>query len=151
MTDNPETIDKLLDENQNLRLKNNALQMEMAEITLMKNSSGDLERQYRYLKEDNASLREDIRRKDRELRDMLQSANFKKERDSQDFDSLANNQSLMETNSFLMRLLQQLYGNLGDSFGARNLEEEKLAARRVSDYLTDILKSDRIISKGLSP
>ena len=125
--------------------------MEMAEITLMKNSSADLERQYRYLKEDNASLREDLRRKERELKDLLQTSNFQREQGSRDFESMANNQSLMETNSFLLKLLQQLYGNLGDSFGARNLEEEKLAARRVGDYISDILKSERILSKGLSP
>jgi len=50
--------------------------MELAEITLMKNSSADLERQYKYLKEDNTSLREDIRRKDREIKDLLDASSY---------------------------------------------------------------------------
>ena len=158
-------IDRLHSEIENLWLKNNELQLDLAKVSLLNTNNGDIDRKNKYLKDDNAALRDQIRDKEREINDVKNAFNDLLDKNNQyygqygspsnipvnkKYDQEDDSKVIKQTSEFIMKLQQQLYASLGNKFEAERNKEEELAAKRLSDYLQDIHTNDRLMSKGLS-
>ena len=112
--------EKLHSEIEQLRLKNNELQLDLARVSLLKSNNKDFTRKNKYLIEDNVSLRDQIREKEREIKSLKNAFNDILDKNSQyhdqfgsprsrgfrDQEIIGDSQSVKRTNAFVMRLLE---------------------------------------------
>lgn len=146
-------------------MRNNELQLDLAKFSLLKSNNTDIARKNKYLKDDNITLRDQIREKEREVKSLKTAFNEIVDQNTQYHDQygspnsasfrpnqemIGDNQSIKRTNEFVMRLLQQLYSAVGSKFTQENRTEEELASKRLSDYVNEIKSNDRMMTKGLS-
>jgi chromosome segregation ATPase len=124
-------MEKLHQEIEKLRLKNNELSLDLAKFSLLKSNNKDVERKNKYLKDDNSTLRDQLREKEREIKSLKNAFNDILNQNNQyhdkygsptsasfglDQELIGDNQSIKRTNEFVMRLLQQLYSAVGIQF-----------------------------------
>jgi SMC interacting uncharacterized protein involved in chromosome segregation len=67
--------EKLHQEIEQLRLRNNELQLDLAKYSLLKSNNKDISRKNKYLKDDNATLRDQLRQKEREIKSLKNAFN----------------------------------------------------------------------------